>query len=146
MATSQPNPILSKRKARLHETGTDTPALSQPTMKAVNHSQSTRDVVPGNTARSQKTNRAGKEKDPRLEETQPHQNSPSGTHQTESSTSHSTQSSGVNASRPPGGHHSGRKSKRAKTTTHQAPVCIEPDTDPDGHGQAVHISDCSSDQ
>jgi len=47
-------------------------------MKAVNHSQPTRDVVSGNTARSQKTNQAGTKKDPRLKVIQAHQNTPSG--------------------------------------------------------------------
>ena len=146
MATSQPNPIPSKRKARLRETGTHTLASSQPTIKAMNHSQRTRDVVSGNTARNQKTNRAGKKKHPRLEVTQAHQNIPSATQQTESSTSHSTQSSGVNPFPPNARYHSGRKWKRAKTITYQTPEYIEPDTDTDGQGKPVHLSDCSSDE
>jgi len=113
-------------------------------MKAVNHSQRTRDVVSGNTARSQKTYRAGKKKNSRLEVTQAHHNTPSGTQQTECSTSHSNQLSGVNASTPNAGHHSGRNSKRATTTMHETPVYIEPDTDADGVDEAIHLSDGSS--
>jgi len=115
-------------------------------MKAVNHSQHWREVVSGNIARSQKTNRGGKKKHPRLTKTQVHQNTPSRTPQTESSTSYSTLLAAVNASPPNAGHHSGPKSKRPKRTMHQTPVYIEPDTDADGHGEPVHLCEGSSHQ
>jgi len=34
----------------------------------------------------------------------------------------------------------------AKTTTHQIPVYIEPDTDADGQGEPVHLSDSNSEE
>jgi len=52
----------------------------------------------------------------------------------------------VNASPPNAGHYSGRKSNRAKTTTHQTPIYIEPDTDAHGHGEPVHLPDGSGDE
>jgi len=75
-----------------------------------------------------------------------HQNTPFRTQQTESCSSHSTQSSAVNASSPNAGYHSERKSKCTKTTTHQTPVYIEPDTDADRQGEAVLISDSIRDE
>jgi len=52
----------------------------------------------------------------------------------------------VNASPRNAGHHSGRKSERKKTTRHQTLVYIEADTDAEGQGEAVHLSDGSSDE
>jgi len=52
----------------------------------------------------------------------------------------------VNAFPPNAGHHSGSKSKGAKTTTHQTLVYNEPDPDADGHGEAVHLSDGSCEE
>ena len=74
------------------------------------------------------------------------QNTPTGPQQRESGTSHSTRSSGVNASPPNTVHHWGQKSKCAKTTTHQTPVYLPPDTDADGQRGQVHLSESNSDE